>query len=234
MIKNELELRDHIALLLEKEGFAVQKEFKVPEGYRVDILAEKDNKKLGIEVKINQRGISDDISKCSILHKMPEFDYFYVAAPKILIHSELLAYAKRIRIGIIGVEGESLEWLQKSEELKSSYLLGGGSLPNQEYYPGAKFEVSKEVIIEGEKIVRNLEIFFIPSGPFITAPRHKSRFKKSKLKPKEKWDVTFRIKIKKSIRVETYPLYISCTADKVETSHQVWHIKIVAMPENMK
>jgi len=226
MVKNELEFRDLVASLLEKEGFTVQKEFRLLEGYRVDLLAIKDDVRSGIEVKLDQRGISDDISKGSILHKMPEFDYIYVAAPKMLISSELLSYAKRLRIGVIGVKEDSIEWLEESEKLKPAQLLGGGSLPNQVKHPDSIFEVSKHVRNHGEKIVRHLEMFFIPSGPFVTAPKEKSRFKLAKLSPGESWDVKFKIKIKRSAKVGTYPLFLSCTADNLETSDNVWDIQI--------
>jgi len=226
MVKNELEFRDLVASLLEKEGFTVQKEFRLLEGYRVDLLAIKDDVRSGIEVKLDQRGISDDISKGSILHKMPEFDYIYVAAPKMLISSELLSYAKRLRIGVIGVKEDSIEWLEESEKLKPAQLLGGGSLPNQVKHPDSIFEVSKHVRNHGEKIVRHLEMFFIPSGPFVTAPKEKSRFKLAKLSPGESWEVKFKIKIKRSAKVGTYPLFLSCTADNLETSDNVWDIQI--------
>jgi len=226
MVKNEIEFRDLLASLLEKEGFSVQKEFKLPEGYRVDLLAIKDDVRRGIEVKLEQRGISDDISKGSMLHKMPEFDYIYVAAPKMLISSELVSYAKRLRIGVIGVKEESIEWLLESEKLKPAQLLGGGSLPSQARHPGSIFEVSKHVKNHGEKIVRHLEMFFIPSGPFVTTSKEKSRFKLAKLPPEELWEVKFKIKIKRSAKVGTYPLFLSCTADNLEASDDVWNIQI--------
>ncbi|MFW6122282.1 MAG: hypothetical protein ACOC80_15475 [Petrotogales bacterium] len=226
MVKNELEFRNLVASLLEKEGFSVQKEFKLPEGYRVDLLAIKDDVRRGIEVKLEQRGISDDISKGSMLHKMPELDYIYVAAPNMLISSELVSYARRLRIGVIGVKEDSIEWLQESEKLKPAQLLGGGSLPNRARYPGSMFEVSKHIKNHGEKIVRHLEMFYIPSGPFVTAPGEKSRFKLEKLPPGESWEVKFKIKIKKSAKVGTYPLFVSCTADNLKTSDDVWYIQI--------
>lgn len=131
MFRNEQDLKDFVASMLEKEGFKIlSKEFRVPEGYRVDLWVEKNNRKYGIEVKLDRRGISDDISKGSILHKLPEFDYIYIAAPNILISKELIDYAKRLRIGIIGVKENSIEWLQESHMLAPANLMGGYSLPD--------------------------------------------------------------------------------------------------------
>jgi len=227
MIRNELEFRDLVARLLEKESFSVQKEFKLPEGYRVDLLAIKNNERSGIEVKLERRGISDDISKGMTLHTMPEFDYIYVAAPKIIISPELVFYAKQLRIGIIGVIDEnSIEWLQKSEKLRPARLSGGGSLPGQVRTPGSIFEVEKSVRNDGEKVIRHLEMFFIPSGPFVTAPREKSRFKLAKLSPGETWKGKFKIKIKKTAKTGTYPLYLSCIAHNLQPSDDVWNILV--------
>ncbi|GFP32827.1 hypothetical protein HKBW3S42_01134, partial [Candidatus Hakubella thermalkaliphila] len=207
MVRDELEFRDLIASLLEREGFHVQKEFRLPEGHRIDLLAIKANVRSGIEVKLEQRGIWDDISKGATLRKFPEFDRIYVAAPKLLIYSELLSYAKQLRIGIMGVEENSIEWLLESEELEPAQLSVGGSHPN-EVRIGSIFEVTNDVTNRGEKVARHLQMVFRPSGPFVTAPREKSRFKRAKLSPGESWKVKFRIKVKESAKAETYPLYL--------------------------
>jgi hypothetical protein len=227
MFKNELGFRDFVASFLQKEGFNVQKEFRLPEGYRVDLLAVKDNVRSGIEVKLNKRGISDDISKGSILHKFPEFDHIYVAAPKMLISPEFIAYAKQLRIGIIGVKEDCIEWLLKSEKLRPAQLLGGSSLPKQVIAPGSIFEVLKNVKNHGEKVVRHLEMLFMPAGPFVTTSGEKSRFKRVKLLPGESWEVKFKIRVKKSAEIATYPLYLSCTADNSDRSDSLWDIEIV-------
>ena len=206
MFKNELEFRNFVASLLEEEGFKIQKEFRVPEGYRVDLLAIKNDLRSGIEVKLDRRGISDDISKGTILHKLPEFDHIYVAAPKMLISSELISYAKLLRVGLLGIKEDSIEWLQKSEELEPAQLLGGGGYPSQ-VKPGSIFKVSRNVENRGKKVVRHLEMFFVRGGPFATAPKEKSRYKLAKLSPGKYWDVEFKIKVRKSAKDETYPLY---------------------------
>lgn len=226
MVRNELEFRDLVATLLQREGFVVKKEFGLPEGYRVDLLAIKEDIRSGIEVKLKQRGISDDISKASMLHKMPEFDHFYVAAPKILVSSDLVSYAKLLRIGILGVEQDSLEWLQESEKLKPAQLLGSGSIPNKVSLSCPVFEVTKGVKNHGGKMARDLEMFFMPSGPFVTAPKEKSRFKLARLGPEESWDVKFTVKIKKSAKPGSYPLYVSCTAKDMKPLESVWQIPV--------
>ncbi len=231
MFKNELEFRNFVASLLEEEGFKIQKEFRVPKGYRVDLLAIKNDIQSGIEVKIDRRGISDDISKGSILHKLPEFDHIYVAAPKMLISSELISYARLLRVGLLGIKEDSIEWLQKSEELEPAQLIGSGGHPSQ-VKPGSIFKVSRSVENRGKKVVRHLEMFFVRGGPFATVPKEKSRYKLAKLSPGKSWDVEFKIKVKKSYKDETYPLYLSCIADGIKASDMVFNIEIAS--EQMK
>ena len=227
MFKTESKIKSLLAMHLESEGFEVHKEFRVPEGYRVDLLAIRDDLRYGIEVKTSPRDISNDISKGTILHGLPEFDYIYAAGPKMLIPNELLGFAKQTRVGVIGIEEERIEWLQKSELLEPSQLLGGASLPGDVVSPGDSLEIRKHVSVHGGKVVRDLEMFFIPSGPFITLPKEKSCFKLKKLEPgKPPWEETFKIKVKKSSREGTYPLYISCMAPSVPPSQSVFYIEI--------
>ena len=228
MFKNEKEFRDHIGKLLKAKGHKVVKEFRVPEGYRIDLRALKNNVSMGIEVKFERRGISDAINKCYRLHRLPEFDEVYVAAPKILISPDHIAYAQSLRIGLLGVGEKSFEWLIKSDRLKPPLLLGESGLPNQIITPGKTFEVSKHVENRGEKVARHLEMYFIPGGPFATA--EKARYKRAKLAPGESWKVDFKIRVKKSTRPGKYPLYLACTAENVEKSDTVWEIEI--QPEN--
>ncbi len=224
MFRNEKEFRNHIGKLLEEEGHKIVKEFRVPERYRIDLLAYKNDVSMGIEVKFEKRGISDAINKCYILHKLPEFDQIYVAAPKILISSDHIAIAQNLRIGLLGIKEDSIEWLIKSDSLKPPILLGGGSWPNQFFIPGNIFEVSKNVVNRGEKVARNLELYFMLGDPFASA--EKARYKRKKLSPGESWKVTFKIRVKKSARTGKYPLCLTCIAENVERSDTIWEIEI--------
>ncbi len=227
MFRNESEFRDHIASLLQKEGIIIeQREFRVPEGYRVDLLAIKDDSRIGMEIKLDRRGIADDISKASILNKLPEFDYIYVAAPKIHLNSELVSYAKQVKIGLVGVTETSIEWLQESEKLEPAVLGGKSSLPQQTVTPGSIFEVTKDVRNVGHKVARHLEMFFVPSGPFVTMSGEKPRFQRASLFPQDSWEIQFKIKVKSNAREGTYPLFLGCTAEDLEPANSTWDIKI--------
>jgi len=226
MFDNERNFRNHVARLLESEGHEVEEEFRVPEGYRVDLVARKDRITKGIEVKFEARGISDDLSKGKSLHRLPEFDEIYVAAPRMLISSSHIGFAERLRIGLLGVTETELKWLVKSQHLKPSTLMGGWSLPNQEIRPGLIIEARMDVTNHGEKVIRHLEMFFEPAGPFVNVERGKGRFKRAKLEPDEKWEEVFKIRIKKTARPGKYPLYLACVADNVERSGYIFEIVI--------
>lgn len=232
MFKTESKIKSLLADHLKADGFKVHEEITLPERYRVDLLAIKENQKHGIEVKTTPRGMSDDINKATILHRLPEFDYFSVAAPKIIIPDELLDFAKRVKVGVIGIEEEGIKWLQESELLENSQLLGGARLPKDIVSPGDSIDIHRYISIHGGKVVRNLEMHFIPSGPFITYPKRKYRFKRKKLEPGElPWEETFKIKVKKTAREGTYPLYITCTAADIQPAGSVFYIKIIKSME---
>ena len=154
MFRNEKEFRDYIEKFLKAEGYEVKKEVNVPEGYRIDLLARKDDLSIGIEVKYERQGIHDDIMKCHNLHKLPEFDEMYVAAPKILVSEDHVAHARSLRVGMLGVVEESVDYLVKSDRLNPAQLGGGGGLPNQEIVAGGDFRVHRNVRNVGDKLAR--------------------------------------------------------------------------------
>jgi len=110
MISNEIQLRNHIVNLLRKDGYETKTEVRLPEGFRVDILAEKNGIIRAIEVKKESRGIADDIVKCQKLLRSPEVTETYVAAPELLISPDHVTFASQIGVGVIIVTGSELKW----------------------------------------------------------------------------------------------------------------------------
>ena len=157
MLNSEHDFINHIIVILKREGYQIENETRVPEGYRVDLKAFKENETFGIEVKFEKRGISDDISKCYKLHQLPEFDRVYVAAPKILISDDHIAFARNLKVGILGVDHDSIIKVSESDKLKSAELQSGASLPKQMITPGKSFVVSKTVRNLGGKPVRRID-----------------------------------------------------------------------------
>ena len=218
MQKNETKFRDFIAELLIKAYFKIEKEYRLPGGKRVDILATKKKLRLGIEVKLIPRGVNDDISKANRLLQMPELDEVYVAAPVHVITNEHDAYAQMTGVGLIEVLEHSFKYRLKSQRRRPAELWGGGGLNGIDFAPGSIVELYYHVKNHGNKIARNAEMFFIPSGPFVKAPNEKAKFKKSIIEPEEDWRNDFKIKVKKNIASGKYPLFIGCTADNIKSA----------------
>ncbi len=216
MARNEAEFRDQIADILKQQGFTVSTEYKLPEG-RIDILAIRKNLKCGIEVKLDRRGIADDIVKCWKLLKVPELDELYVAAPDALLSEENSIHAKDLGVGILSVTGPKLNWIIRSSRLKPAKLSAGGSSYNhEEVCLGNVFDIYWHVANHGQKIARDLEMYFTPAGPFVKAPNKKTRFQRASLPPGEDWKETFKIKVKRNVKQGVYPLHFSATSVGIE------------------
>jgi Holliday junction resolvase-like predicted endonuclease len=224
MARNEAEFRDQIADILRQQGFQVSLEYRIPEG-RIDILATKGDVRHGIEVKINQRGIADDIVKCWKLLKAPEVDELYVAAPDALLSSEHKIHAESLGVGIIAVTGTKLEWRIRSIQLEPANFGGGGSGYNhEEVRPGNIFSIYNHVTNRGFKIARDLEMYFTPAGPFVKASKENTRFKRPFLNPGEDWKETFMIKVKRDAKLGIYPLHFCTTSAYIKPSS--WKIDL--------
>ena len=100
-------------------------------------------------MKFEKRGIVDDINKCYGLHRLPEFDEIYVAAPKIFLSSDLIAFAKNLRIGVLGVKEDSIEWLLESHTLGPPRLSGGS---NKLLLLGVLLRFQEELEMEEKKL----------------------------------------------------------------------------------
>ncbi len=224
MFNNEHDFINHIIDILKREGYQIEKEIRVPEGYRVDIKAFKETETFGIEVKFEKRGISDDISKSYKLHQLPEFDRVYVAAPKILISDDHIAFARNLKVGILGVDHDSIIRVSESDKLKSAELQSGASLPKQMITPGKSFVVSKTVRNLGEKVIRHLEMYYSVGGPFIGA--RKQRKKELRLLPNETWECEFNVQVRKTVKSGKYPLLLTCIGENVERSDTIIEIRI--------
>ena len=216
MARNEGEFRDQIAGILKQQGFIVSTEYKLPEG-RIDILASRKNTKCGIEVKLNRRGIADDIVKCWKLLRVPELDELYVAAPDALLSEENSIHAKDLGVGILSVTGLKLNWILRSSRLKPAKLSAGGSGYNhEEIRPGNIFDIYWHFANQGQKIARDLETYFTPAGPFVKAPNEKTRFQRASLLPGEDWKEIFKIKVKRNAKPGLYPLHFCATSGGLE------------------
>lgn len=222
---NEAQLRNHIVGLLTKDDHKTQTEVRLPGGFRVDILAEKEGVARAIEVKIEPRGITDDIVKCHKLLRLPEITETYVVAPELVLSPDHIAFATSIGIGVICATSSELKWVVTSRRLSGAALRGHGSHPSL-VAPGQVFEVEVGVSNDGEKIARDLEARCLPGGPFVLAPGSKRIYKRLSLNPRDSWSIRFLIKAKTEATAGEYPLFATVTARDIPANQRVFYIKV--------
>ncbi len=222
----EAGLREHIADLLNRDGYETKTEVRLPERFRVDIYAEKEGVTRAIEVKKESRGIADDIIKCQKLLQFPEVTEAYVAAPDLLISPDHLAFASSIGVGVIGVTSSELKWLVQSWRLEEAKLGGSTSHPSS-VTAGEVFEVKMTVSNRGKKIARNLEARCLSAGPFTSAPGSKKKYSRSSIHPDDSWTVEFPVRVRLKTVPGTYPLFITATAQNARANESTFNIKVV-------
>lgn len=133
---------------------------------------------------------------------------------------------------MIGVEKESIKCFVKSGRLKPAVIGGGSTKPNQIIAPGKTFEMIKDVENRGEKVARNLEMFFVGGGHFVLAEKTPCKYKRAALGPGESWEVVFKIRVKKCVRPGIYPLLLACTARNADRSDTLWEIEVQGQGED--
>lgn len=226
MLNNEAELRNHIADLLRTGGHNAQTEVRLVGGFRVDILAENEGVVRAIEVKVEPRGINDDIIKCLRLIRLPEVTETYVAAPELVISQDQIAFASKLGVGVILATASELKWVVTSSKVQEASLQGGASHPSS-VVPGQVFELEIHTENGGGKIARNLAARCILGGPFVSAPgTKKGMYKRSSLDPGDKWSVRFPIKVKTNATSGLYPVFTTIEAQGLQPKQSVFNIKV--------
>ena len=210
MAGTEKRLVDHVALHLERLGYEVSRERKVGR-WRVDLLAEKDDSRLGIEVKADARGLLDDLNKCWQLLRSTDLDETYACAPTVLISEEDVSTAEELGVGLVGVGDNGLEWKVKSWRLDPPSLqLSSSHLPT--VGPGRQGWINLSVNNGGQKPAFNVHASIVSAGPFLRINKRVSESAKSKLDPRETRTVELRYRTRKTARPGIYPLVIAVTA----------------------
>ncbi len=110
-IKSEKKLEEHIAQLLNKEGWDVKRQVS-HNGSKIDILATKQNKKIGIEVKFNNFGktMRNAVGQTKWYQKIYETKT-YLAFPcydLAQLTNQEIQFLKDLEINIVGVREDAL------------------------------------------------------------------------------------------------------------------------------
>src|SRR4029077_17119284 len=102
MPRNEREFTARVIQALTAASFGVEREVRVRKKWFLDLLATKDNRK-GIEIKLNRRGLLDDIVKAQMLVRLPDVDEMYVCGPKAFMSDDVRTLATRLGIGLLAL-----------------------------------------------------------------------------------------------------------------------------------
>jgi hypothetical protein len=223
MSREEQEFTRQVTRALQAAGFEVKPEVRVRGRRRLDLVATKDKVIRGIEVKLDRRGLLDDLVKAqSILH-LPDVDEMYVCGPKVFMSQDVRSLAARLGIGLLALtDAGELGWLTESKRLEPARLALSGAyvnrrdkMPFNAVRPGGKAVWNVAVFNNGGKTAVNVEVFMVPAGPFVARVRSKARVKKALLERSGPvaWSTLLECEVKKGTPPGTYPLMISVTAD---------------------
>jgi len=228
LFKNEKALRDHVCKRLVENNYEIVGTDAVVRGRkRIDILARNvKNKTVAIEVKrFDRTGIADDIRKLERLGFVPEIDLYYVAVPKINLQEDILSFAKKLRIGVVGVTEEGLEWLVGSHERSPAALYKSVDLPNI-VRPGQNFQFRVFVKNNGEKMALNIDVMYMSAWPFRVPKGEKNHKSIKELMPEKEKQISFEIRTEDDAEEGRHPLFTRMTMLGMEARDSLYHIEI--------
>jgi len=222
MPRDEREFTERVIHALRTADFRVEREVRVRRKWCLDLLATKDNRK-GIEVKLDRRGLQDDIVKARTLVRLPEVDEMFVCGPKVFMSDDVRALAVSLGIGLVALtDSGELEWLALSKRLEparltlnGAYIKGRRSPRFNAVRPGGKVLFNAAVFNGGDKMAANVEVFMVSAGPFVARWPSKARAKKPLLEKTghTAWSAILECEVRKGTPPGTYPLMISVTAE---------------------
>lgn len=227
LFKDEKALRKYVCEKLIEEGYElIGTDAAVYKRKTVDILARKENKTTAIEVKRSgRRGIADDIGKLERLAFVPEIDFFYVAVPKMNLQDDILAFANRLEVGVIGVTELGIEWLVESKEKDPSPLRRSVSLPST-VEPGGTFEFRISIMAAEAKMVRNTEIMYMSAWPFRVPKNERNHRVIKELMPGKEESVSFKIRVENDAEEGYRPLFSRITRPGMKADNSLYRIKV--------
>jgi hypothetical protein len=215
MFDNERAYADRIESLLRDAGYSTKREVRVRGGYRIDIVARKDETRVGIEVKFERAGLFDDLPKCEVIHRLPDVDEMYVCAPKVFLSEDAHALAKTLGGGLLAADVEKLEWILPSTRRAPAQLslgIRGGTL---QVDAGADIICDAVVSNGGWKTAVDVDVFLVKAKPFVTPRPSEARARRPMLESGGRWEVTLKARIAKGTKPGRYQLMVSAKAPNV-------------------
>jgi tetratricopeptide (TPR) repeat protein len=219
------ELMDIIKRYYEEKGYSVKLETNIYKGICIDLLVEKDDKTLAIEVKKYRKEIFEALNVSERFRMIPEIDLLYIAAPNSILEEDILKFAQLLGVGILRVTEKEVEELREASVTNKANLTDGSSYPTS-VVPGQIFSLRHQIENIGGKIARNIEISYIPVDPFIVPPEEVSKMKIDELFPQNKTSSELRIKVKEDTEAGWYPLFTKRSAQNIELNTSIIQIEV--------
>ena len=224
------ELMDIIKRYYEEKGYSVKLEINIYKGICIDLLVEKDDKTLAIEVKKYRKEIFEALTVSEKFRIIPEIDLLYIAAPSSILEEDVLKFAQLRGVGILGVTENKVAKLEDALAIGKANFAEGTSYPTSAV-PGQIFSFSHHIENIGHKIARNIEISYIPVDPFIVPPGEVSEKKIDELFPHNRISSEFRIKVKEDTEAGWYSLFTKRSAQDFELNTSIIQIKVIPKGE---
>jgi hypothetical protein len=237
MPRSERQFTDRVIQALRIADFHVEREVRVKGNRCLDLLATKDNRK-GIEVKLDRRGLLDDLVKAQTLVRLPDVDEMYVCGPKVFMSDDVRALAANSGVGLLALtDSGHLEWLVRSKPLEparltvnGAYMKPRGNMRFNEVRAGGKVLFNAAVFNSGDKIAVNVEVFMVLAGPFVARFPSKARVRKSFLEKSgpTAWSTILECYVKKGTPPGSYSLMISATAANAARDNTTAHYEVLS------
>lgn len=133
-------------------------------------------------------------------------------------------FANMLGIGLIGVTEQDIEYLIVPQKITPLYLQKSVSYPNL-IYPGEEFQITYSIVPKN-KIISNLQIEYVPSGPLRCPEGNKNRTSILEIPLDEREEVILKIKVRENTKPGSYPLMIKTACEGMETDYDLFHIPV--------
>ncbi len=209
-------------------GYETLRDVPVRTGRRIDMLASKDGVKLGVEVKLTNRGLLDDLTKSQQILRLPDVDQMYVAGPRGLMSQDVKALANQLGVGLLSLgDGGEIEWLLQGKVLEPARLTLGGSYASAAR-PGGEAVYRVTVFNMGQKAAVGVEVRMVVAGPFVAPHPSKTRAKRLLIPPQDQWSTTLSCNVKQDAKPGKYPLLLTVKAENTERQDSTLYYQIGA------
>jgi hypothetical protein len=222
--QNELELRNFLITKLHENGYATEQDAEVYDQTRVDVLAEKSDERLAIEVAFSDSDLLNAVAHVSQMRRFPKVDTAYVAMPKEHLTDDVRFLAQQTGVGIIGVSKSGIEFITKSTRFGANLGINA-SLP-QVVMRGSQFDLSLVLTNHGAKILTDVEAEYLPAYPFERPKEAKDSIKISDLRLGESKTILFKPLTVSDALEGTYPLVVKVSSYRLAPLRQVWFLRV--------